>query len=98
MRAKLLSAQQGSGAAQEAAPREGLRSPRSTSPAKLVAEPRAPGDTAQDPALPLGQTESERAARTLLLRGAQSCTGSCPTPPEHRGPYRLGDCGSYCWS
>ena len=51
-------------------------------------EPRAPGDTAQDPALPPDRRMpgGHRATRTLLLRVGLSCADQCPRRQSIQAP------------
>ena len=84
----------GSGGGSE---RRGLRGPGSTIPAAQTPEPRTPGNTAQDPALPLGQAEAGRTQDSEdapATRGAAlSCAGQHPPPLEHPGLCGLGAVG-----
>ena len=74
----------------------GLCSPRSRSLAGQAPDPRAEGDTAQDPVLPPGQPEARRTqgCKDAPVAERSELCRSGPTP-EHPGPCGLGDCGSY---
>ena len=67
--------------------------PGSTIPAVQAPEPRAPGDTVQDPVLPLGQAEAGRtqdSEDTPASGGPKVCRSAPLPPPEHPGPCELG--------
>ena len=80
--------------------RRGLHGPGSMNPAAQAPDPRATGDTIQDPALPLGQAEVGRAQDSedsLAARCPQAVQISTPAPGASR-PLWTGSCGSYCGS
>ena len=73
-------------------PRRGLRCPGSAIPVAKAPEPRAPGGTAQHPALPPGQAEVGRAQDsedTPAAGRSQAVQVSAPTPGASR-PVRTG--------
>ena len=79
--------------------RRGCAAPRAIPVAKAP-EPRAPGDTDQDPALPGGQTEAGRAqdSKDAPATGRlELCRSAGPAPGASR-PLWTGSCGSYCRS